>query len=113
MDEDEVEMMEETEGHHTPAAPEQAEGERDAETEDEQFRCKHYKRKCQFVVSLNWFVYKRTPKKIVLKWVGFLNDERQFDLRMVQNILSVAWSEKDQYWIYFWIYREMRKSLHA
>ena len=51
MDEDEVEMMEETEGHHTPGAPEQPDG--DEETEDERFRCKHYKRKCQFVVSLN------------------------------------------------------------
>lgn len=49
MDEDEVEMMEETEGHHTPGAPEQPDRERDEETEDERFRCKHYKRKCQFV----------------------------------------------------------------
>ena len=69
MDEDEVEMMEETEAPHTPGAPEQADGDgerdTDTETEDtERFRCKHYKRKCQFVVSLNWFVYKRGPKTL-------------------------------------------------
>ena len=66
MDEDEVEMMEETEAPHTPGAPEQADGdgERDKDIEDERFRCKHYKRKCQFVVSLNWFVYKRGPKTL-------------------------------------------------
>ena len=67
MDEDEVEMMEETEAPHTPGAPEQADdgdGEKDTDIEDERFRCKHYKRKCQFVVSLNWFVYKRGPKTL-------------------------------------------------
>lgn len=58
MDEDEVEMMEEAESPDSPVDTEKTEGDEDAETgEDDQYRCKHYRRKCQFVVSINWSVY--------------------------------------------------------
>ena len=53
-----MEMMEEAEVPDSPVKTEKTEG--DEETgavEDDQYRCKHYRRKCQFVVSINWSVY--------------------------------------------------------
>ena len=58
MDEDEVEMMEEAEVTDSPEDKENTDGDEKTETEeDDPYRCKHYRRKCQFVVSANWFVY--------------------------------------------------------
>ena len=54
-----MEMMEEAE---VPDASDDTEktdsdGGQDEEEEEDEYRCKHYRRKCQFVVSANWFVY--------------------------------------------------------
>ena len=58
MDEDEVEMIEEAEVTDNTGDKENTEGDEERETEeDDPYRCKHYRRKCQFVVSFNWFVY--------------------------------------------------------
>ena len=58
MDEDEVEMMEEAESTDSDVDTKKTEADEDAEKgEDDQYRCKHYRRKCQFVVSFNWSVY--------------------------------------------------------
>ena len=51
-----MEMMEEAEVPDTPVKTEKTEGDEETETDD-QYRCKHYRRKCQFVVSINWSVY--------------------------------------------------------
>ena len=57
-----MEMMEEAE---VPDASDDTEktdsdggqDEEEEEDEEDEYRCKHYRRKCQFVVSANWFVY--------------------------------------------------------
>ena len=73
MDEDEVEMMEETEITDSPKDKDNTEGDKETEEEtvkDDPYRCKHYRRKCQFVVSFNWFVYNvNMTSKYVLDWI--------------------------------------------
>ena len=55
-----MEMMEEAE---VPDASDDTEktdsdgGQDEEEEEEDEYRCKHYRRKCQFVVSANWFVF--------------------------------------------------------
>ena len=80
MDEDEVEMMEEAEVTDSPGDKENA----DADEEREPYRCKHYRRKCQFVVSFNWFVYNvSVTSKYVLDCGSIKIGKTQFDQRML------------------------------
>ena len=85
MDEDEAEMMEETEVPDNPGDKDNTEGDEERETEeDDPYRCKHYRRKCQFVVSSNWFVYNMsvTPE-YVLDCGSIKIGKTQFYLRML------------------------------
>ena len=85
MDEDEVEMMEEAEVTDSPGDKENTEADEERETEeDDPYRCKHYRRKCQFVVSFNWFVYNvSVTPKYVLDCGSIKIGKTQFYLRML------------------------------
>ena len=61
-----MEMIEEAEVPDSPGDKENADADEERE-EDDPYRCKHYRRKCQFVVSFNWFVYNMsvTPEYVL------------------------------------------------
>ena len=77
--------MEETEVTDSPEDKENAEGDEEKDTgEDDPYRCKHYRRKCQFVVSFNWFVYNvSVTPEYVLDCGSIKIDKTQFYLRML------------------------------
>ena len=59
---------------------------KETDTEDDKYRCKHYRRKCQFVVSINWFVY-----NWLKLFVGCIeNIKKRFYQKMTFNIMLFA-----------------------
>ena len=80
-----MEMIEEAEATDNTGDKENTEGDEERETEeDDPYRCKHYRRKCQFVVSFNWFVYNvSVTSKYVLDCGSIKIDKTQFYLRML------------------------------
>ena len=107
MDEDEVEMMVEAEVPDSPGDTEKTEGDEETEGgEDDQYRCKHYRRKCQFVVSINWSVYNGRLRSIMIGKI-------QFGLRMLWNDHVCCVSDQNEINIgfIFGFFREMRESL--